>query len=182
MPVFDFSSVDRFVVGTIGLPGQRAFYLQARQNEAVVSIAVEKQQVAVLAERMDAVLDEVAPAESPAPGDPGAPPADTEPLETPVEELFRLATLTLLWDSARHVIVIECHDHDPDELSEPPDDDVPGFESDPFGGVQAERYTLRVFLQPVQARAFAQRTLAVVAAGPLDPGGHVCPRANGYRR
>ena len=51
--------------------------------------------------------------------------------------------------------------------------------------------TLRVWMAPANARAFAERARTVVAAGrppcpfcsqPLDPQGHICPRANGYRR
>jgi uncharacterized repeat protein (TIGR03847 family) len=46
-------------------------------------------------------------------------------------------------------------------------------------------------MAPAQARAFARRCARVVSAGrpacpfcgqPLDPTGHICPRANGYRR
>ena len=71
------------------------------------------------------------------------------------------------------MVVIECHDQDPEEAEE--------------DAVQ----TLRVVLSPPAARAFARRCGAVVSAGrpscpfcgqPLDPTGHICPRANGYRR
>ena len=82
--------------------------------------------------------------------------------------------LALAWDSGRGVLVIECHDQDPEEADE--------------DSVQ----TLRVVLSPQAApRAFARRCGAVVSAGrpscpfcgqPLDPTGHICPRANGYRR
>ena len=98
---------------------------------------------------------------------------DTDPLLTPIEDEFRVDTLALAWDSGRGVLVIECHDQDPEEADEE--------------AVQ----TLRVVLSPEAARAFARRCRAVVSAGrpscpfcgqPLDPTGHICPRANGYRR
>lgn len=46
-----FRQPDRFVAGTVGQPGERAFYLQATQEARTVSVLLEKQQVAVLAER-----------------------------------------------------------------------------------------------------------------------------------
>ena len=57
--VFDYDPPDRFVAGTVGEPGQRTFFLQARGGGRVTSVALEKQQVAVLAERVDELLDEV---------------------------------------------------------------------------------------------------------------------------
>ncbi len=55
----------------------------------------------------------------------------------------------------------------------------------------AGAHSLRVALSPAQARVFARRAAPLVAAGrppcpfcgnPLDPDGHICPRANGYQR
>ena len=54
-----FRSPDRFVAGTVGQPGNRTFYLQAVHDARVVSVVLEKQQVAVLAERIGALLLEV---------------------------------------------------------------------------------------------------------------------------
>ena len=54
-----FDPPDRFVAGTIGEPGDRTFFLQAREGGRVVSVALEKVQVAVLAERLGALLDEL---------------------------------------------------------------------------------------------------------------------------
>ena len=68
MPVIhEFDPPERFVAGTVGEPGARTFFLQARPGRASVSVALEKQQVAVLAERIDELLDEVmaAPATRP---------------------------------------------------------------------------------------------------------------------
>ncbi|EWT01770.1 hypothetical protein N865_07875 [Intrasporangium oryzae NRRL B-24470] len=180
MTVQDFDPAERFVAGTVGPAGQRAFYLQARDGARLLTVAVEKQQVSILADRINDVLDELAPAAAVEPGQPGGAPEDTDPLETPFDEDWRVQTLSLAWDEGHQRIVIECHDHDPDE--EDPDES----EAAPLG-----RNTLRVALDPAQARAFARRTARIVAAGrppcpfcggPLDPSGHVCPRANGYKR
>jgi uncharacterized repeat protein (TIGR03847 family) len=187
MPVFDYDPPERFVTGTVGEPGQRTFFLQARGGGQVTSVALEKQQVAVLAERVEELLDEVvrrtggtAPVPAMAPADQ----IDNDPLDAPIEEDFRVASMSLTWDGERDVVIIECH-----EVAEPDEDDEdagPALTADgPSGSI------LRVSISGVQARVFAHRAAAVVAQGrppcpfcgnPLDPQGHICPRANGYRR
>ncbi len=169
MPATVFDPPERFVAGTVGPPGGRTFFLQARGDGRLVSVSLEKVQVSVLAERVDDLLDSHAEGTATEPLGEG----DTEPLETPIEDEFRVDTLALAWDPERHVLVIECHDQDPEEAEE------------------GEVATMRVVLTPEAARAFARRCAKVVSAGrpscpfcgqPLDPTGHICPRANGYRR
>ena len=58
--IYDYGLPDRFVAGTVGQPGNRTFFLQARRGSALVSVALEKVQVQVLAERMALLLAEVA--------------------------------------------------------------------------------------------------------------------------
>ena len=181
MPTTVFDPPERFVAGTVGPPGGRTFFLQASGNGVLFSVSLEKVQVSVLADRVNDVLDEQADGLATEPiGD-----GDVDPLATPIEDEFRVDTLSLAWDTARRVIVIECHDQDPaeTELAE-------ALEEGAVGGV-GEVTTLRVVMAPAQARAFARRCARVVSAGrpacpfcgqPLDPTGHICPRANGYRR
>lgn len=186
MTLHDFEAVERFVAGTVGPAGQRAFYLQARDAARLLTVGVEKQQVAVLAERINDVLDQLAPLEAAEPGAPGGAPEDGAPLETPFDEDWRVQTLALSWDDEGRVLIIECHDHDPDELGD--EDEQAGGAEEP--GPLAVN-SMRVKLDPAAARAFARRSQALVAAGrppcpfcggPLDASGHICPRANGYKR
>ncbi len=183
MPVHDFDPPDRFVVGTVGPPGQRVFFLQALSGRRLVSVSCEKEQVSVLAERVDDVLDQFAGEEV------AGEPEDNEPLATPIEDEFRVATLALAWDPSRSVIVIEAFDTDLPEVTDEDDDasDVP----EEFMESMASRQSVRVVLSPPQARSFVRRARALVSAGrppcpfcggPLDANGHVCPRANGYKR
>jgi uncharacterized repeat protein (TIGR03847 family) len=181
MTVHEFDPAMRFVAGTVGPAGQRAFYLQATDGTSLVTVGVEKQQVSVLADRINDVLDQLAPAEAVEPGEPGGVAEDADPLVTPFDEDWRVQTLALSWDDDRRLVVIECHDHDPDEVEQ----------DEPQADAVLDLNTMRVTLAPAAARAFARRSLALVAAGrppcpfcggPLDPNGHVCPRANGYRR
>jgi uncharacterized repeat protein (TIGR03847 family) len=177
-----FREPDRFVVGTVGQPGDRSFYLQASESVRTVSVLLEKQQVAVLAERIGTLLDEVrrqfgADVPDTAPDNE----LDTEPLDAPVEEEFRVGTMGLGWDADTQAVVIEVLAATEDEIDE----------AVVLGDAEEGPDALRVFLTPIAARAFAQRAELVVSAGrkpcplcnqPLDPAGHVCPRTNGYRR
>lgn len=187
MPVFEYDPPERFVAGTVGEPGSRTFFLQARgAGGRLTSVALEKAQVAALAERVGELLDEIvrrSGGQAPVPAMAALGSADTAPLDVPIEEEFRVGTMSLAWDGDRDVVVIECFEVEESE-SAGEDPDLPA-EPDPL------RNVLRVSLDGGRARAFSTRALALVAAGrppcpfcagPLDPGGHVCPRANGYRR
>ena len=170
---------DRFVVGTIGEPGQRVFFLQARSGKRVTSVSLEKQQVAVLAQRLDVLLDEVERMEL-VEMTGQILPDDLAPLETPIDDEFRVGALSLGWDEDERLVLIEAFEQTEEESDEPYEDDD---ESGPD--------LLRVRLTPLEGRAFVKRANVVVGAGrpgcpvwslPLDSEGHVCPRANGYRR
>src|SRR6478735_2055878 len=111
MPVVhEFDPPERFVAGTVGEPGGRTFFLQARTGPRMVSVALEKQQVAVLAERIDELLDEVMAALGNDALIPAVAPVgldDSEPLEQPIDEQFRAGTMTLSWDPTIARVVIE---------------------------------------------------------------------------
>jgi uncharacterized repeat protein (TIGR03847 family) len=187
--LFLFDAPDRFVAGTVGEPGNRTFYLQARDGVRIVSVSLEKVQVAVLAERIGALLDELerrglaeaaAAAADDTAGSGGS--GDAAPLDEPLNEAFRAGTLTLGWDGDDAAIVIEARaggdDEDADE--DPPEDIA---DDDPDGPD-----LIRVRLSAPLARRFADHAVQVVASGrppcplcgqPLDPQGHLCPRRNG---
>jgi uncharacterized repeat protein (TIGR03847 family) len=214
--VHNFEQPDRFVAGTVGEPGQRTFFLQAREGTRITSVALEKQQVAVLAERVDALLDEVMRGEGGAGLVPAVAPTaleDSDPLEQPIDEEFRAGTMTLAWDPAGARVVIEVFPVDDDPVETDPgaiEEALAETLGETLGEALAEvlaedaedagdagdeeaepEEVLLVSLAPAAARAFSKRAQSVVAAGrppcqfcgqPLDPAGHLCPRANGYRR
>ena len=183
--VFDYDPPDRFVAGTVGEPGSRTFFLQARSGSRVTSVALEKAQVAVLAERVDELLDEVVRVSGGTAAVPAVAPVDAEdndPLDAPIEEEFRVGAMSLAWDPDVGRVVVECF---AEGVSVEEDDEDEENEEELEGAV------LRVSMTGAAARAFTKRALAVVAAGrppcpfcngPLDASGHICPRANGYRR
>ncbi|MFJ8546744.1 DUF3090 domain-containing protein [Streptomyces sp. NPDC093586] len=190
--VFLYDRPDRFVAGTVGLPGRRTFFLQAVAGSRVTSVALEKTQVAALAERMDELLDEVVRRSGGSTVVPAVAPteaADTAPLETPVEEEFRVGTMALAWDGEDQCMVVEAQALV--ELEAETEEDLAEAEERLLQDEENGPPMLRVRLSGAQARAFAKRALDVVNAGrppcplcslPLDPEGHVCPRQNGYRR
>ena len=109
--VHDFDWPDRVVVGTVGVPGQRTFYLQARAGKQLISIAMEKLQADQLAEKIDEILDQLMTID----GNPFHVPANT-PLELvdnddldPVEEQFRAGVMSLGWDPTTAQVVIEAY-------------------------------------------------------------------------
>jgi uncharacterized repeat protein (TIGR03847 family) len=190
--VHAFEPPERFVAGTVGEPGDRTFFLQARGGGRVVSVALEKVQVSLLAEKLEELLTEASRRFGvELPDAPVLAVHDNEPLDTPVDEEFRVGTLGLAFDVDSTTVVIEAieagegdaevdrgaeDDPDDDDDEDEPDDDLD---------------RLRVRLTPEATREFIDRARRVVAAGrppcplcgqPLDPAGHLCPRHNGYHR
>jgi uncharacterized repeat protein (TIGR03847 family) len=186
-PSFDFGGVDAFTAGTVGSPGQRVFYLQARGNGEVVTVKCEKQQVAALGQHLERLLQDLpAPTEGPLPA--------TLELTGPDEVAWIVGQLRVAWeaDLDRFLVMVEELDQnamdamdamdageqgeevEADEVPAEPDDDV-------------ELGRLRFELTRGQALAFAARAAELVAAGrppcrfcghPMDPDGHPCPRMN----
>jgi uncharacterized repeat protein (TIGR03847 family) len=177
--VYAFEPPERFVAGTVGPPGDRVFYLQARGDGRLVSVALEKVQVALLAEKLDELLGEAHRRFGLALPEVEAAEPDNEPLESPVDEEFRVGTLGLAFDVDTTTVVIEAIAAGEGEEEEEVEEDTSDLDR------------LRIRLTPAATRDFIERAKRVVNAGrppcplcggPLDPRGHLCPRHNGYHR
>lgn len=138
---------------------------------------MEKQQSALLAEKIDEILDQLLNIE----GNPHSVPTstpielvDNDQLEA-VQEQFRTGAMSLGWDPTTAQVVIEAYpitDVDADNNDESLDED------------DADVPEMLLVRMPVgTARAFAKRTREVVGAGrpacplcgyPVDADGHVC--------
>lgn len=185
--VHGFDPPERFVTGTVGEPGARTFFLQARTGSRVTSVSLEKQQVAALAERVDELLDEVIATQASTSVVPALAPLgmdDAAPLEQPIEEEFRAGTMTLSWDPSDERVVIEVFPYTEAAIVAPDQVDE-DFEEPDADEVFLVRITAAV------ARSFVKRAEQVLEAGrpscpfcgtPIDPDGHLCVRANGFRR
>lgn len=175
--VHEFSWPDRVVIGTIGVPGARTFYLQVRVGRQIVSIALEKQQSALLAEGIDEILDQLITIE----GNPFSVPTgtpielvDNDQLEA-VQEQFRTGAMSLGWDPTTAQVVVEAFPITSGDAG----DEAASLDQE--GSDVPEM--LRVRMPVGTARAFAKRTREVVEAGrpmcplcgyPVDPDGHIC--------
>lgn len=185
--IHGFDPPERFVAGTVGPPGSRTFFLQARTGVRVTSIALEKQQVAALAERVDELLDEVMASEQTEGLVPAVAPLaleDPHPLEQPIEEEFRAGTMTLSWDPHDQRIVIEVFPFmeaavvSPDQL----DEDLEEPEPDEVFLVRIDARHARAFVKRAEQVLEAGRPSCPFCGNPIDPDGHLCVRANGFRR
>jgi len=178
--VYEFNPVERFVCGTVGEPGERAFFIQARTGARITSVGLEKIQAAALGDRVGAMIKEIKRSNPLLSYERLS--ADTEPLEQPIFEEFRVGVIGLSFATDTETVLVELQcvteaQSEEEELADDEEDGAPDL--------------LRVTLTLTQADAFAKRTTAVVGAGrlpcpfcgiPIDPNGHLCPRANGYRR
>lgn len=177
--VYSFEPPERFVAGTVGVPGERTFFLQARGGGQLVSVVLEKVQVTLLAEKLEELLAEAHRRFGvDVPEMPGSP-DDNEPLDLPLDEEFRVGTLGLAWDGQSDTVVIEAIAVGEYEAEEPTEAEL------------AELDRLRVRLTPAATQSFIARAKRLVQAGrppcplcgqPLEASGHLCPRHNGYRR
>jgi uncharacterized repeat protein (TIGR03847 family) len=161
--LFELDSPSRITFGAIGPVGQRLFVLQARQDENLVTLKLEKQQVAAISRSLGQMLEDLPRL--------GQLPEETElEVESFEEPDFVVGTLALAYDSEddRVVIITE----------EATGEDEPAGE------------TARISCTREQAGALAIRGVRLVEAGrpacplcgyPLDPRGHTCPRTNGNR-
>jgi hypothetical protein len=178
--IFLFDPVERFVVGTVGIPGERTFFIQARTGTRLVSVALEKAQVAAIADRVLQILREIRLSEPLAVFDRVS--NDDQPLESPIDEEFRVGVIGLAYLSDRRLIEIDLQ-----AIAESDNTEDEFLEID----TSSDQEILRVMMTLGYAESFAKRANTVVAAGrapcpfcggPIDPNGHLCPRANGYRR
>jgi len=183
--VYNHDEVTRCIVGTVGLPGERQFFLQVVSAQGTTCVAIEKSQAMALSERLRimmrelrrnqlASLDELNVALS----------RDDSALEFPITEDFRVGVIGISWEQETQRILVEAQSIGDESVTELLDEDEALLIED---APDLLSFKLRIH----QARSFCDRTDAVVAAGrapcpfcglPVDPNGHLCPRANGYRR
>ena len=157
---YELLDVDKVTVGAVGEPGERLFLFQARAGAQVVTLKIEKVQVAALATHLGTMLQELPRL--------GHLPEDLE-LEQPAEPEWVIGSLGASYDPAldRLLLVVD--------------------EAVPEGEEAAEA---RFSLTREQVAALAVHGTQLVASGrppcplcgyPLDQRGHACPRTNGHR-
>ncbi len=173
-PSYDFKAPDFFTTGTVGPPGQRAFYLQAREGGAVLTLKVEKEQVGALAEYVAGLL-----AKLPAAAARPEPVSRDLALLEPFTPAWAVRSLAVGYDESRDRVVIVAEEQGEEEKEQAGE-----------AAEAADRASARVAVSRAQAMAFIERARALVKAGrptcpicsrPMNPDGHICPRQNGAR-
>ena len=163
---YEFEAVDTFTTGAIGQPGQRTFFLQARQSGTRVAVKCEKQQVAAIVQYLRRVLTDLPPAED-------RPLVGALELVEPIEEAFVLGPIGLGYDRSSDRLVVQL-----EEIAEVDDDGEV---------IEGHDGHIRLYVTRSQAAAFCDHAERIIAAGrpdcrwcarPIDPDGHQCPRMN----
>lgn len=180
--VHNFVNPDRFVVGTVGRPGERSFFLQALDGERVVSLSLEKHHAKVLGESIDKMLNELAENNPQLSLPPSARDLeDSDPLAMPVDPEFPLGAIALNWSQERSYVVIDLVSAENGLIADEELLDEENHDHD----------VVRIQLTPHSARQFSLRCQRVVEAGrpecPLcgeliENEAHLCVRLNGYRK
>ena len=171
--VFDLNPVTHITAGAVGEPGNRTFYIQARQGSQLVTLLCEKQQVAALAIGVEQLLEQLAEK------DPKLAQTidmvlevDME-LEEPLDPAFRVGQMGLGYDEERNLLVLVAQ-----ELL-PEGQDASTASSARFWGTAEQMRTMAHHAQAVVASG---RPTCPLCGAPIDPEGHFCPRRNGHIR
>jgi uncharacterized repeat protein (TIGR03847 family) len=161
---FDLRQPDRFTAGTVGEPGARIFYLQAVEGSSVVTLRLEKQQVAALAQYLAGILTDL-------PAVPDEELAADLDLVQPVLEEWIIGTLSVAYDDGEDRIVLQA-----DELV-----DEEAGEEGGHARFHLTRAQVVAYCRHAEELMASGRPPCPICGGPMDPEGHVCPRSNGHR-
>jgi len=183
-PSFEFKAPDLFTAGAVGPPGQRVFYLQARERGVLVTLKVEKEQVSALAEYLAGLLERLSR--------PGAATAGDLSLVEPVVPAWAVRSLGVGYDREQdRVVIVAAERGDEEEEEDQGEAEAEGQAAPPPESDGEEGASARFHVSREQAAAFVERARALVRAGrpscgicgrPMNPGGHICPRSNGHGR
>ena len=176
---FEFDHLDALIPGTVGEPGARIFYLQARRGNEVVSFRLEKEQVGMLGQYLGQLAQALGSAEAE---------RDVTGLIEPVEPEWVIGSLSVGVDEDAGLIFVNAEELVPDDSD--PFEDLEDFDDDTVDELLAhepEGAEARFTLQLGQVVAFAEAAMDLVRAGrppcplcgrPIGTEGHACPRWN----
>ncbi len=169
---YDLKPVSRITTGAIGPQGQRVFYIQARKDEEIITLIVEKQQVQSLAiglEQFLADLDKRFPDLSNAEA---VYIEDEMELEKPIDPVFRVGHMRLGYDDENDLLVLVAREIQADD-NDPEAADVARF--------WCTRSQLRSMCAWGLEVASRGRPICGNCGQPIDPEGHFCPKRNGHK-
>jgi len=175
--IYRHQPATRFIVSAIGEPGERQFFIQVKSSEGLNSVTLEKTQVIALTERFEELIRELRRGKLATAADlSAAAVVDNLPMELPIDQDFQVGVISITWEKDLVFVNIQAISQDEDLILDDLD-----------SGPDLIIATLRID----QVKGFCERAKSIVNAGrpacpfcglPIDPLGHLCPRANGYRR
>jgi uncharacterized repeat protein (TIGR03847 family) len=164
---FELEKPDFFTAGAIGNPGERVFYLQAREAGRLITLKCEKEQVRALAEYMTGLITKLGAPKGKVPTD-----LDLLPFAEPA---WIIATLGVGYDEEQGRIIVDAH-----ELFEEEEEGQRAGEEPASARVRITREQAQAFVDRAKELMKGGRPPCPVCSGPMDPAGHVCPRSNGH--
>ena len=170
----DLGAVDHITTGTVGEPGSRTFYLQARAGGALVTLIVEKQQVQLLAASVLELLADLELETGTGPGE------DELALEEPIDPRWRAGKLSIGYDHDRQLFVLEIEEVAADDEG----DDLPSTPGGDPEIVQLAATREQMFALSRHSAAVADqgRPTCQFCGNPMDAEGHACPAMNGHSK
>jgi len=168
----ELKPVSRITAGVVGTPGKRVFYLQARKDDQLVTLIVEKQQIISLAVGVETFFEDLY---KKLPELPQAAPDYDErsmSLEEPLDPIFRVGQIGLGYDESSDLVVLVAREVQ-DEGADPEQASV-----------------VRLWCTRPEMRALCQWGLQLASRGrpvcgncgqPIDAEGHFCPKRNGHK-
>jgi len=159
---FELDAPDHFTAGAVGPPGQRVFYLQARQAKRLLTLKCEKEQVRALGEYLGGLLAKLPSGSNEEAG-------DTALLE-PVTAAWTVAALGVGYDQDDDRVVLETRELLEEETEEEP----------AVARFHITRGQAAAFVERVRQLVQAGRPICSMCSQPKDPSGHACPRSNGH--
>lgn len=165
----DLNPATHLTIGTVGVPGQRTFFLQGSRGAQTVSLIIEKEQAVLLAGSLETFLEELERKNPTAARDASEPVWLDMRLREPVEELFRVGNMGLGFSEETSLVVIIAY-----ELVEEGDDaNVVSF--------WVTRSQVQSLIKHVTDVVKQGRPICGNCGRPIDPDGHFCPNRNGHR-
>lgn len=183
----DLERVDRITAGAVGEPGERTFFLQARQGDRSVTILVEKEQVELLGTSILEILATVGRETG------EGPPSEELGLEPPLEALWRAGRLSIGYAEERDLMLLEIEElleQDEASLQEQAGEQKDEAQETAAAEEGPEPARVRLWATREQMFALARHGAAVAERGrprcrfcgnPIGPQGHMCPAMNGHR-
>jgi uncharacterized repeat protein (TIGR03847 family) len=170
--ILEIKPVERITAGTVGEPGRRSFFLQASGQGKRFTLAIEKQQVQMLAVSIEQFLADLVLRYPDLPEPDPAYDEAAMALEDPVEPEFQTGSIGMGYDDGKDLLLMVIRELIIGDLTSE-------------NAAEAYWWCTRSQIL-VLARWGAElvrrgRPICGNCGNPIDPTGHFCPRRNGHK-